>query len=87
MADQFNTHESGLESPAKGAAAITPNDGADLATAARGIYVGVGGHIKVTTVGGQEVTFTSVPQGAVLPVRAARVWSTGTTASSLIALY
>ena len=52
----------------------------------RGIYVGVGGDIKVTTVDGDTVTFVAVPQGVILPVRAKRIFATGTTAASLVLL-
>lgn len=73
------------DSCASFAQAITPAD-SDLLQPYRCIYVGTGGDIKVTTTGGSTVTFTSVPGGAVLPVSVSRVWSTGTTASSIIGL-
>ncbi len=73
--------------PANGAAAITPSDSTDLATYARAIYVGVGGNIKVDlTDAGTGVTFVGVPQGTILPVQVKRVYATGTTASSLVAM-
>ncbi len=70
------------------AAVITPADGADLATAAtRGIWVGVGGNVKVDMVtGGTGITFTGVPIG-ILAVQAKRVYATGTTATTMLALY
>lgn len=83
----FHDYRSGLDSPAEHAAAVTPNDGADLATSARSLYIGGAGAVKVTTVGGEAVTFAAVPVGTVLPVRAARVWSTGTTATNIIAIW
>jgi len=33
------------------------------------------------------VTFTGVPVGTLLPIRATRVYSTGTTASTILALW
>lgn len=72
--------------PATYAVAVTPNDGADLAAAARSLYVGGAGDVKVTTTGGDAVTFVAVPAGSILPVRVARVWSTGTSATSIVAL-
>lgn len=88
MADQFESHQTGLSSPAADAAAIAPDDGNDLpGGACRGIYVGVGGDIALVTTRGSAVTFAAVPSGSVLPVRAARVKSAGTSASSLVALY
>ena len=68
------------------AAAVTPSDSADLAQVSV-IFVGVGGNVKVTTAQGTAVTFTGVNAGAVLPVQVRRVWATGTTASSMTAVF
>lgn len=75
--------------PAGFAAAITPHDSTNFTNGeARGIYVGVGGNVVVVLPGtGGAVTFTNVPSGAVLPVRAIRVNSTSTTATNMVALY
>ncbi len=74
--------------PANGAATITPNNSTDLPIYTRGIYVGVGGHITVDlTDTGTNIQFLSVPQGTILPVQAKRVYSTGTTATNLVALF
>jgi hypothetical protein len=75
--------------PGLSAAAVTPNDSADLPNFSRMLYVGVGGStkdIKVTTLNGDTVTFKNVPTG-ILMVQARRVWSAGTTASEIIALW
>ncbi len=74
-------------SPAVGAVA-TNNHDTDFLTngTCRSIYVGVTGNIKVTMANGDEVTFSNVGVG-ILAVSAKQVWSTGTTATSLIALY
>jgi hypothetical protein len=74
-------------SPAVGGAAITPSDTADLSKAARALYVGGSGNVKVITIDGSVLTFTAVPGGTVLPVRVRRVFNTDTTATSLIALW
>lgn len=70
------------------AAAITPSDSVDLTNAAtRGVYVGVAGDVKVDLVGtGTAVVFKAAPVG-ILNVQAKRVYSTGTTATNLVALY
>ncbi len=52
----------------------------------RALYVGTTGDVKVTTADDTDVTFTAVPVG-ILPVQAKRVFSTGTTASNIVALY
>jgi len=40
--------------------------------------------VRVTTTGGNDVTFTAVPGGSLLPVSVKRVWATGTTATNVI---
>lgn len=73
--------------PANGAAVITPSNTTDLAVYARGIYFGVGGNITVDmTDSGTNITFLAVPQGTILPIQVKRVYSTGTTATNLVAL-
>ena len=88
MTDTFSNHESGLDSPAKNAVAVTPNDSTDLTTAARALYIGGAGDVVVDMVGtGSTITFAGVPAGTILPIRAARVRSTSTTATSIVALW
>ena len=88
MADAFTNHESGLDSPAKNAAAVTPNDSTDLTTAARGLYIGGAGNVVVDMVGtGSTITFTGVLAGTILPIRVTRVRSTSTTATNIVALW
>lgn len=72
--------------PATSFAPITPSDSTDMATC-RGIYVGVGGNIVAVAENNNVATFSDVPAGSILPVRAKRINATGTTASSLVALY
>ena len=78
----------GLDLPAHGAAAVTPNDSADLPSpgAARRLYIGGTGALKVTTVDGDTVTFAAVPVG-IFDVSVSRVWATGTAATNIVALY
>lgn len=87
MADRFNGAGAGLSSPIERGAAVTPADGADLADFSRALYIGGAGDVKVTTVGGSTLTFSAVAAGTMLPVRAARVFATGTTATLILALY
>ena len=86
MAEHAN-YKTEIDSPAAYAVAVTPDDDTDLTTYARSLYVGTGGNVRVITSGGNTVTFTSVPNGSVLPVRVKRVLSTSTTASNIVALY
>lgn len=87
MADEFANYTSGLSSPAAHAFSVAGSDTVDLARSTRAIYVGVAGDVKVTTISGETVTFANAPTGMVLPVRAIRVFATGTTATALIGLY
>lgn len=68
------------------AAAVTPNDSTNLSQPSV-IYVGGAGNVKVTTAQGTAVTFTAVNAGTVIPVQVLRVWSTGTTATSMTAIF
>lgn len=87
MADPFALSSAGLGSPAEHAAAITPNDAADLPTVARAIYIGGAGNVKADVVGGETVTFTGLAAGSVLSMRIKRVHAIGTTATNLVALW
>lgn len=85
--DMHRWFQAGLESPATNAAAMSENDSTDLAYTTRAIYVGGAGNVVVDMVSGQtEVTFSSVPAGTILPIRATRL-RTATTATNLVALY
>jgi hypothetical protein len=78
------------------AAAVTPSNTADIPSVSTQdgsgnngcvLYVGGAGNIKVTTAGGDTVTFTGVLAGSFIPVQVLRVWSTDTTATNIIALW
>lgn len=72
--------------PAYDAAAVTKSDSTDLGNV-RGLYIGGQGDVAVTTAGGSVVTFSSVPAGSILPIQVAKVMSTNTTATAIVALY
>lgn len=72
--------------PAYDAVAVVTSDATDLTNPARALYIGVTGDVKVRTWGGSVVTFTAVPVGF-MPVSVVRVFATGTTASSIVALW
>lgn len=86
MSDKFASRTTGLSSPAEFAAPVTPSDGADLAVASRAIYIGGAGDLRVTTVGGDTITFRNAPEG-LFPIRARRIHATETTAADLIAVW
>ncbi len=87
MTDIFEGRTRNLGDPGFDGAAVTSSDDNDLATTARCLYIGGAGNVAVITAGGSTVTFVAVNAGSFLPVRAARVLATGTTATSIVALW
>lgn len=76
------------------AAAVTPSNTVDIPSVSGGtsnngcvLYVGGAGNLTVDTVGGDTITFTGVLGGSFIPVQVKRVYSTGTTATSIVALW
>lgn len=68
--------------------AVTPSDSTDLTySTCRAIYVGGDGDISIVDGAGTTVVFTGLTAGSILPVQTARINATGTTATSIIALY
>ena len=77
---------------AHNAEVVTPSDTAKIpfrTEDTRGcvLYIGVTGDDKVTTTGGEDVTFVAVPAGMVLPIQVVRVFATDTTATSILSLH
>lgn len=71
--------------PAMSAAAVTPDDTASFESVTRALWVGTAGDLTVTMWGGEQVTFVNA--SGLLPVQVARIWSTGTTAGDIVALW
>jgi hypothetical protein len=86
MADVFANHVTGLESPATRLLAVVPSDGSDLAFVSRALNVSGSGLIRVTTAGG-DIATVHVAAGTAFPIRATRVWQTGTTATGIVAMF
>ena len=87
-------HQYGMgdaDSPAMDAAAVTPADTGTISKdgmACRALYVGNGGTVRVQMRGESgTVDFVNVQSGSVLPVAAQQVFATGTTATSIVALF
>jgi len=85
MSDPFKNHASSLESPATILVPVTPSDTEDLPSASRAINVAGGGAVRVTTTGNTTATI-HVAAGIGFPVRATRIWATGTTATGITAM-
>ena len=76
------------------AAAVTPSNTVDIPSISGGtsnngcvLYVVGAGNLTVDTVGGDTVTFTGILGGSFIPVQVTRVYATGTTATSIVALW
>ena len=69
--------------------AITPSNSADFDDlgVCRAIYVGGAGDISIIDDGGVTTVFVGAQAGSIIPVQTSRVNVTGTTATSLVALY
>ena len=86
MADSFDTYRKSLDAPADSAAIITPADGADLANATRAILLSAAGTITVDMAG--SGTNIALPlQAGINPIRATRIYSTGTDAVTIVGLW
>lgn len=87
MIDTFDDRRTGLESPAANAFEVTPHDTNELASVTRAIYVGTTGNVRLVTINNETVTFVDVPAGNIIPIRAFRILSTGTTADDIVGMY
>lgn len=67
------------------ATAITKDDAAANVYSALWV-AGGGGNVKLTTLDGQAVMFSTVTAGTILPVATSVVWSTGTVPTVLFGL-
>jgi hypothetical protein len=85
MLDDFANLATGLESPATHLQAVVPDDAADLPRAGRALNVAVSGNVRLTTVDGTTATI-HIAAGIAFPVRAQRIWATGTTATGIVVL-
>lgn len=85
--DLFPTGDPGNTVPAENAAAVTPHDSNDLTYVTRGLYVGGAGNVEVIMHGTQQVVFSAVPAGTILPIRVSRVTAANTTATLIVALW
>lgn len=74
--------------------ALTPSDTTNIPVVTGGtsnngcvLYMGGNGNIRVTTVGGDDVTFNGVLAGTFIPVQVVKVWETGTSVANIVALW
>ena len=87
MASNPSYRTADATAPAHTANAVTKSDSTTF-NPTRGVYVGGAGNIKVDMAySGTAITFTGVLAGSVLPIQVTRIYSTGTTATDMVALY
>jgi len=87
MTDAHAHRAPSAQAPARRAAAVTPDDSADLPRTAKALYLGVGGDLCVVPAdGGASVSLINHPPGYA-PVQVRRVMATGTTAAQIVALF
>lgn len=82
MPDAFADRHRRPTDPAITVFDISPDDGSDLAHVTTALNVATPGTVRLTTVDG-SVADVSIHPGHAFPVRAKRVWLTGTTATGL----
>ena len=70
--------------PAETVVAVTPHDTNTIDPPARAIYVGGSGNVKLDDLAGNTTTLVGLAAGVFHPVRATRIYSTGTTATSIV---
>ncbi len=87
MADRHNREPDSVTSSSRRPFPITPHATAEIDPLPKAIYVGTGGDIVLRGVDSAvDVTFKSVPSGAILDVRAQYIRVAGTTAANLVGL-
>ena len=75
------------------AAVVTKSDTVDIPNPGNGqvegcvLYVGTCGILRVLTAGGDDITFTNVPNGFLSTFQVVRVFDTTTTANNIVALW
>lgn len=73
--------------PAASAVAVTPSDSTVL-DMTRSLYIGGSGNLRVVMYHDSTTTdFIGVLVGSILPLRVKQVYSAGTTATNIVALY
>ena len=67
---------------------VTKSDSQDLGEKKAELFIGTGGDVKVSLYGGSVVTLKNIPSGTFLKgIFVNRVYSRGTTARDIVAIY
>ncbi len=84
--DQFVNTARSPQNPAHSAAEIIPSDTQDLPQVTLALNVATFGRVRVTTVD-NEISDVTISPGVAFPLRVARVWQSGTTATGIRGLF
>ena len=84
--DRFSRVLDSASDPARAAYAVVPDDTAPLSRLPKALLIGVSGSIVLRAVDSDADVSMSVLAGQVVPIRAAYVRATGTTAGEIVAL-
>ncbi len=82
MSDAFSGQSRSMNDPAVTVFDILPDDATDLPQVTTALNVASPGTVRVTTVDG-STSDLSIHPGQAFPLRATRVWLTGTTATGI----
>ncbi len=84
--DHFENIAPGLQSPAVGVEEITPSDATDLVHLTRALNVAQSGVVRFATEDG-SISDVFIVAGIAFPLRAQRIYATGTSALGIRGLY
>lgn len=84
--DAYRDRVNGINAPVRHAVSVTPSDTVDIASVPRALWVGDDGDIAVILADDTASVIIKNASGLV-PLMVKRVLVTGTTASSILALY
>ena len=87
MPDKFAGQPDGLTIPCNDGMAVTPSDVTVFDQPSKLLYIGDAGSIVVRTIAGTTLTFSSVADGTLLPLRVDQVLATGTLATGIFILF
>lgn len=82
MTDSFANRTRSPDDPAVSVFDITPDDSNDLEQVTTALNVATPGTVRVTMIDGSTSDLL-IAQGTAFPIRAARVWHSGTTATGI----
>lgn len=85
MLNEFENMSDSLIAPPRSCFDVEPSDTETLSHVTKGIYIGVGGDVRLQSLSGSApVTYKNLADGSYIAVRVARVFATGTTASAIV---